>query len=301
MATAISVSIVIPTHNRAAYLADALDSVFAQNMPNLEVIVVDDHSTDDTAGVLARYDGRIHVVTRASSSHNPGRVRNDGLRAARGKYVAFLDSDDMWVSGKLGRQLAILDSDPDCGFVFGNVVFVENGVQTPPAVAAGSLPSGWILEALAADMFVHPSTLVVRRTLVERVGRFSELVGTAEEYDFLLRIARLARGTAVDVPLAVVRRHGNQHSRAHIVDNYRNAIASLEHVAADRALSSSIRSTARRTIARHHTTVARLLCTDGQSAAARRHIRAALRRHPFSGSAWRTAFRSLSSRPPGRA
>jgi glycosyltransferase involved in cell wall biosynthesis len=300
MTAAIDVSVVIPTHNRAAYLPEALDSVFAQNMPNLEVIVVHDQSMDDTAAVLARYGNRIRVVSRPTPSSSPARARNDGLELATGEYVAFLDSDDVWVAGKLALQLAMLDRDRECGFVFGNVVFVDNGIESPPAVAAGQLPSGWILEALARDNFVHPSTLVVRRTLIERVGRFNESAW-ADDYDFLLRIARLARGAAVDDPLALVRRHGHQRSRAHNVDNYRGAIASLEQVAADRTLSSSIRSTARRTIARHHTTVARLLCTDGQSAAARRHIGAALRRNPLSGSAWLTAFRSLSSRPPDRA
>jgi glycosyltransferase involved in cell wall biosynthesis len=299
MEPAVKVSVIVPTHNRADYLPDALDSIFAQGLDDIEVIVVDDHSTDHTATVLKRYDSRIHTLRRTVFSNSPARVLNDGLQVARGQYVAFLDSDDIWLPDKLARQLPLVEGDPGCGVAYGNLVFLEDGVKSPPAAPGETLPSGWILASLVEDMFVHPSTLIVRRAILDRAGWFDEDTGSAEHYDLQLRLARLTRAAVVHTPVAIVRRHGGQHSRLHRGDNYRSAIAVLRRIADDHSLPRAIRRTARRTSARHHTTLARLLWTEGQRAVARQHIRAALFQHPFSRAAWYTGVRTLSLRAHG--
>jgi GT2 family glycosyltransferase len=296
MGATVKISVVIPTFNRAVYLPVALDSVFAQQVEEMEVIVVDDASTDETTSVLARYGSRIRTIRRRAHSNCLSRVLNDGVSAARGEYVAFLDSDDMWLPDKLARQLPLLDGDGGCGVAYGNFVFLDGEVRTPPAVAANRLPAGWILSALVEDMFVHPSTVIVRRTLLESVGGFDEAAGTAEHYDLQLRLARLARAVSVLAPLAIVRRHSGQHSRTRIGDNYRSAIVVLEHVVGDPKVARSIRRLARRTIARHHTTLARLLLNEGRGSVARKHIRAALSRYPLSRAAWFTGLRTLGRR-----
>lgn len=291
--TPVRLSVVIPTHNRALWLPHAIDSVLAQQYLSVEVIVVDDYSTDDTALALARYGDRIRTIRRESWSECPARVLNDGVRAARGEYVAFLGSDDMWLPDKLARQMPLLDDDPRCGFVYGNFVFLDDGIETRPAAFAERLPSGRILGALVEDMCVHPSTLVVRRAWLERIGGFDEAFTCSEDYDLLLRLARLGTAASVAEPLAIVRRHPGQVSRRSATVPYHFAILALERVATDRSVPRLVRKTARRSIARHHTTLARLHLAGGGAALARRHIRAALIRHPLLRSAWSTALRSL--------
>ena len=107
----VTVSVVVPAYNYARYLPKAIDSALGQTHPPLEVIVVDDGSTDDTPRVLAAYADRIRVIRQANQG--AGAARNAGIAAARGEYVAFLDSDDLWHPRKLELQLARFASDPE--------------------------------------------------------------------------------------------------------------------------------------------------------------------------------------------
>src|SRR4051812_3217208 len=110
-----TVSVVIATYNHGRYLREAIDSALAQTHPPLEVIVVDDGSTDDTAEILQTYGGRIRAMRQANAG--VAAARNAGLAAASGRYVGFLDSDDVWAPDKLARQLAVFDAQPALGLV----------------------------------------------------------------------------------------------------------------------------------------------------------------------------------------
>src|SRR5262245_25869062 len=107
MKTAPLVSVVIPTYNRADLVGRAIDSVLGQTYSNIEVIVVEDSSTADTQARLSRYGNRIQVLTQKNSG--PSVARNHGIAAARGEIIAFLDSDDYWLSTKLARQVDLLE------------------------------------------------------------------------------------------------------------------------------------------------------------------------------------------------
>src|SRR5437773_3781756 len=111
----VTVSVVIPTYNYARYLPEAIDSALAQTHAPLEVIVVDDGSTDDTPRVLAVYGDRIRVIRQAN--RGPGAARNTGIAAARGEYVGFLDADDVWLPRKLELQMARFEADQGLGLV----------------------------------------------------------------------------------------------------------------------------------------------------------------------------------------
>jgi glycosyltransferase involved in cell wall biosynthesis len=289
------VSVVIPTYNRAAYLPAALDSVFAQDFPDLEVIVVDDCSTDETPAILARYAGRIVVIRRDERSHCPARVNNDGIRAASGEYLAFLDSDDMWLAGKLARQLSLLDRRPDFGFIYGNFVFLrEDGTLSTPAVPPRQLCSGSILLPLAGDMFIHPSTLMVRRVVLDRAGLFDEGICTGEHYDLVLRLASISHAGCISEPVAWVRQHAHQYSRERGIANYESAIIALQRLLLSRPLPWSVRIAARRTLARHHVYVGRKLLEEGCTPAARDHLLSALRQDPLQRAAWAWLVRSVA-------
>jgi len=201
----ILVSVIIPTFDCGPFLGEALDSVFAQGYPSLEVIVVDDGSTDETEAVLAQYAGRIQVL--GSDRRGPGGARNVGLRAARGELIAFLDADDLWLPGKLEAQIRAMRAHPEAGLCFTEMaLFDESGVVLPcmlPEEATGirgrclvrgsgeDVLLGYIYSDLLVGEVIQMDAVVVRRACLSVVGAFDEaLPAGAEDYDLWLRIAQ---------------------------------------------------------------------------------------------------------------
>src|SRR5689334_17679721 len=115
------VSVVIPAFNRAFILPEALDSVLAQTWKDFEILVVDDGSTDDSETALRPYVERFGVRFLRQANQGPAAARNRGIEAARGKYVAFLDSDDLWLPIKLSAQIPRMEAHPDVVMSYGNV------------------------------------------------------------------------------------------------------------------------------------------------------------------------------------
>jgi len=172
------VTAIVPAYNAERYLADALDSVFAQGHSPLEVIVVDDGSTDATAAVAERWSPSVEV--RRQANGGTGAARNRGLAGARGDYVAFLDADDMWTEGKLAAQLERLAADPSLDLVFGHIRNFVSPDLSP---------------AQAARLFCPPepqpgysaACMLARRSAFERVGPFREDVDLGEFIDWMAR------------------------------------------------------------------------------------------------------------------
>ena len=205
------VSIIIPTYNRAPLLKYALDSVMAQSFQDFEVILVDDASTDDTEQLVERYSREVRYVRLGKHFGLPSVARNAGLQIARGDYVAFLDSDDQWPPQKVERQVRILDRYPNVGLVCSNALVLEERQDKPNRLYLQGeyTRSGWVLKELLHDNFVITSTAVIRRSLLERVGIFSEdpLLRGVEDYDLWLRIAAASMIYYIPEPLAIYRDH----------------------------------------------------------------------------------------------
>jgi glycosyltransferase involved in cell wall biosynthesis len=190
------VSVVIPTYNRAELLKLAVDSVLGQSHEDIELIVADDGSRDETLAMLASYeDSRLRVLPLAHTGIL-GRMNNAALQIATGEFVALLDSDDIWLPNKLERQLAVLRESPSVGLVCSNAyVMDEHGVDLGHRYLPADLGvSGMILEDLLDVNFIIRSSAVARRTVIERVGRFSEALElrTTDDYDMWLRVAALS-------------------------------------------------------------------------------------------------------------
>jgi len=181
------VSAVIPTYNHAALAPDAVESALAQTWPRVEVIVVDDGSTDDTLARLARFGGRITVLRQ--EHRGPAVARNAGIRASRGEWIAFLDSDDLWMPEKIARCVAALEGAPNAGVAYTAVRIheLDTGRRYP-------LPQYTMSGNLARDLFleckgVNTSTLVVRRAALDKVGLFDEEFFRAQDWDLMVRLA----------------------------------------------------------------------------------------------------------------
>jgi glycosyltransferase involved in cell wall biosynthesis len=177
------VSVIIPTYNRLPMLKEAVDSVLAQGFEDIELMVVDDGSTDGTAEELKRYGGRVkllqHPVNKGVSA-----ARNKGILHARGKYIAFLDSDDLWVKGKLKIQVAFLDDNPHYPLCYTDEIWIRKGKRVNPMVKHAKY-SGWIFEKCLPLCIISPSSAMMRKTFFSRVGLFDEALPVCEDYDFL--------------------------------------------------------------------------------------------------------------------
>lgn len=183
------VSVIIPTYNRAALLVETVESVLAQTYPAIEIIVVDDGSTDGTAQVLEGYRGR--VVTLSQSNQGETVARNAGFRAAHGQYISFLDDDDLILPTKIEKQVRLLETRPDVGIVYCRYYHIdEKGTRLSKS---GLLPEGQILLQLALSDFIWAGGPLIRRSCLEKVGAYDETLPWngryAEDWDMWLRLA----------------------------------------------------------------------------------------------------------------
>lgn len=202
-----TVSVIVPVHNGEATLERAVQSVLNQTVPDVEVVIVDDASTDGSrqlAQRLSAQDQRITIVERDVAAGSPATPRDDGISVATGRYIALLDQDDYWLPDKLARQIPLF-ADDDVAVVYSDA-YHENsaGDFSTMSRSALRLPDGDILSELVIHDVVAAPTAVIRRDWVERIGRFdrNRLVG-ADDYYYWLRISlKGGRFAAVNAPTA---------------------------------------------------------------------------------------------------
>lgn len=211
------ISIILPTFNRLEYLRLTLESVFAQTFEDWELIVADDGSDVATREYLGALAGA-HRIKRVWLSHtgNPAAVRNAALREARGDYVAFLDSDDLWAPRKLESQMALLRQRRDRQWSYTAFTRVDGrGVPLPEESGRLWVPhEGAIFEEIArGDASIRTPSVVAARRLVIDAGCFDEALLAAEDYDLWMRLALRSDVALVDEPLVAVRLHGDNMTR----------------------------------------------------------------------------------------
>jgi glycosyltransferase involved in cell wall biosynthesis len=196
--------VVIPTFNRRTQVAAAVDSVLKQRGAAPEVIVVDDGSTDDTAAAL---DGAFGAAVRILRSENRGvaAARNLGVSAARGDWIAFLDSDDLWMPEKLRRQMDFATQHAGVEICQTGEIWIRNGVRVNSCLHHRK-PHGDIFEASLQRCLVSPSAVLMRRSLFERHSGFDIGLPACEDYDLWLRIAAEEPIALLDEPLVI--KHG---------------------------------------------------------------------------------------------
>lgn len=225
-----TLSLVIPSYNRAALIGATLDSALQQRQSFLEIIVVDDGSTDHTADVLARYAGRIQVIQLANGGVQ--NARNTGVAAARGDFVVLCDSDDLLEPHYVDTIAAWLAAHPDCDAVYSNfVTFDERGVHADKFSLA---PAGFFDGARQSEGFWHdipdlylrtlsyqplfPSGSAIRKSVYQGIGgydvRFNGVGG--EDWEFTLRLIGQARLALCATPLVRIRKHGANDSADNI-------------------------------------------------------------------------------------
>jgi glycosyltransferase involved in cell wall biosynthesis len=198
------VSVVIATYNYARYLAGALDSALGQTVGAIEVIVIDDGSTDNTAAVVAPYRCNPRVRYVVTEHRGQPAAKNAGIRLARAPWIAFLDADDLWLPAKLEHQLKLVQTDWPPGVVYARRLLIDAEgraleYRQPP------LHRGYVLSQMFRDNFVCFSSAVVARRVFDEVGLFDESLSLAIDYDLWLRAAARWRFDFVDEPLVKYR------------------------------------------------------------------------------------------------
>jgi glycosyltransferase involved in cell wall biosynthesis len=205
------VSIILPTFGRLQYLPATVASVYRQTFQDWELIVADDGSDAETRGYLRtlQTDSRVTVLW-LSHTGIPAVVRNAALGQAQGKYVAFIDSDDLWAPEKLSRQMAILRSRPTCAWCYTAISHVDGSGQplTEPLFGPWLPCDGAVFERLVTGpVVIRTPTVLAAWELVAKAGGFDESIRSGEDYDLWLRLALVSDVALLDEPLVQVRRH----------------------------------------------------------------------------------------------
>lgn len=281
------VSVVIPAYNRADTICAAVESVLSQSYANLELLVVDDGSSDSTMDQLADFDDvRLRLL---SNPKNMGvsAARNTGIRNARGVWVAFQDSDDEWMPRKLEKQMARIASlGPDCvGAYCGMTIIGSPSTLRSEASSERYYPDetlgmreGNILSALLQTSLISTQTLVARRDILTQIGGFDEALPALVDWDCVLRLARFGPFAFVDEPL--VRQYFSENSitrsrekrafaRERIVEKNMDLLGQAPEVLAD-----------------HYRSIAGESRRLGDLSGAQSAIRRALRVRPFDFRLW---------------
>jgi glycosyltransferase involved in cell wall biosynthesis len=220
------VSVVIATYNMARFLPLALRSALDQSYENIEVLVVDDGSQDDTRAIMEpfRDDHRVRYVFQ--QNRGQASAKNRGIREARGEYVAFLDADDMWVPDKLERQMPLFLRSPAVGIVYSRFAYIDEA-GTELRIEDYDLFRGRVSGPLLIRNFIGFGTSVARKECFDRLGSFDESIGMGIDYDLWLRFSTQYEFDYVDRPLLRYREWPGQMSRNWRV-RYLNGIAIMK-------------------------------------------------------------------------
>ena len=227
------VSVIIPTYNRGWILKEAIDSVLAQDFTDFELIIIDDGSTDNTQDILSSYKKDIVVLMQENKGVSS--ARNRGIVSASGQFIAFLDSDDFWLSQKLSTQVDFFNANPDALICQTEEIWIRNSIRVNPKKRHKKLP-GDIFEHSLYLCLVSPSAVMIRRGLFEKTGMFDESLPACEDYDMWLRISCRYPVYLIDTPLIIKRGgHADQLSRSSGLDRYR--IQSLKKIVESKFLT----------------------------------------------------------------
>lgn len=291
----IKVSVLIPTYNRAELIVESLESVFDQTFSDYEIIVIDDGSTDNSKMILASLieSNKIRYIYQKNAG--AAAARNTGIKHARGKYVAFLDSDDLYYPDKLLKQVKFLDNHPEAYIVHSDFSKFDN-LGNDLGVRDTSYFSGWIYPHILLhwSMLMAIPCVMVKRNIFEQIGLFDESLTYSEDLDLWARIAMKFPFHRIPIPLVRIRDHKQSISSNR--STAQNSIIYLEKAfVRDPGLGKHFRN---RSVAKMYAYIGLNLLGNGskeQMKNVRRLVKSSLIHWPFEPSAWLGILGSLLS------
>jgi len=284
------VSVVLTSYNHARYVRQAIESVLAQTLQDVEIVVVDDASTDDSPQTLRAFTDRVHLVQH-TQNRGTYACLNEGIALSRAPQIAILNSDDVWLPSKLEKQVALMEQDHRIGLVHTGFRFIDAEGQplsgNPLGVRFHPNPQGDLLpELLTRNLFIT-SSVMFRRDCIERCGKFEESLFGMGDWDMWLRIAQHYRVGYVPEPLTLYRIHGQNtmHQRQRMLEDdlwiheerIRKRIPELLRLDGWRV---------RRAVGIALAALGVLYLQKGESAKAREVLRESLRHYPLRMKTW---------------
>jgi len=230
------ISVIIPTYNRKHSLPRALDSVLYQSLTSLEIIVIDDGSTDETSGWIESEYPSVKLIRQSNSGVSS--ARNTGIKRANGEWIALLDSDDEWLPKKLEKQFQSLMENPDYLFCHTNEIWIRKGVRVNQGKKHQKY-GGMIFEKCLDMCRISPSSSLFHKSILEEVGIFDESLKVCEDYDLWLRITAKYPVLFLDEPM-IIKYGGHEDQLSKVkdgIEKYR--IQSLEKLLLDDGLSKT--------------------------------------------------------------
>ena len=305
------VSVVIPVFNAERYLRESIDTVLSQDYPEIEIIAVDDGSSDNSPAILEEYADSIRIVRQENAGS--ARARNAGIRCANGKYVAFLDADDMWHSAKTRIQVAHLEENPDVGLVYNDWLVINEGdehrisevmdaVQDDGTREIDPDESGWLYHKLLLDSLVHTTAAMMRKSVIDEVGFFDEALRKGQDYDYWIRASRVTRFDKIDRKLSIYRIHQGGVTQNPSPINYgariiENALQTWGRVGPNGERVSAFAVRDRLSLLWYG--YGALHMEFGDLEIARASLRKAAGAAPWRAGCWKKLFQSMLKRQPG--
>lgn len=225
-----TISVIIPTYNRANYLKNSIQSVISQTIKDIEIIIINNYSTDTTLDVISSFDDQRIKIINFKNGGVIARSRNQGMVQSTGKYITFLDDDDIWCPYKLELQINYMESHPDFGAVYSNAIIIdEEDNKKGFLLDRSSAKDGHIFQHLLGGNFITILTVLMRRELLESIGLFNEEPSliAAEDYEYWMRIALKFEFGYIDKPLAFYRIHSTSMSKRNSVALLRQKVLRL--------------------------------------------------------------------------
>ena len=206
-----SVSVIVPTYNREHFLQKCIESVLSQSFKDFELIVVDDGSTDKTEDILKRYEDKLHYIKQEQKG--PSSARNTGMQYSSGEWICFLDSDDLWLPGKLATQMKFFAENQDIKVCYTEEIWYRKNKRVNPAKKHQKY-SGWIYQKMLPLCIISPSSVMIHHSVLKLIGTFDEELPACEDYELWLRI-----GAGYPIYLLqeqlIIKRNGHSGQQSH--------------------------------------------------------------------------------------
>lgn len=288
------VSVIIPSYNAEAYIEEALASVRAQTLPDVEVVLVDDGSRDRTVQVAQRFLGAMDLRILEQANAGPAAARNFGIRSARADYCAFLDSDDLMVPERLAAQVQVLDADEEISLVHTDLqTFNEGGVVHATRRAFSDPCGGRVLDRLLLDNFITTSTVMARKSRLLEAGLFNVGRRVSEDYELWLKMSQ--RWPIAYLEQALTRYRYSPGSLSH--NKFVTGRSALEVVEEFWSRNPDYARTAahqrRRSLARHLAFTGTSASKEGKRGAALAYLLRSLANEPGNAETWKNLAKAL--------
>ena len=286
------VSVILPTYNCAHFLSESVGSILLQTYNPYEVIVVDDGSTDNTKEVLNPFMHRIKYIKLEQNKGLPA-ARNIGIQSAQGKYIAFIDADDLWLPEKLQTDIEYFGKHPDISMIYSKHMNIDDKGRVLDGCTKKRLPSGNIFIQLFSEQnFIIPSSVVVQKEVFETTGLFDEQLFNCQDWDMWLRIAFYFKVAGINKQLVKYRHnpHSLSKNRNNVLKYQKQVIDKTYNTFKDRACGINEKLYKKR-LASHFAKVGRYYLRIGNKSLANENFRLSLKYDPLNFRTIRYYFR----------